>query len=484
MTSASFPDSSELAERRIGDVVAGKWRLERVLGVGGMAAVYAARHTNNLRQAALKLLHPELAANADIRRRFLREGYFANKIGHPGAVAILDDGVDGGDIFLVMELLEGESLASRRDQESGGMGVADTLRIAEQLLDVLAAAHAAGIVHRDLKPDNVFLMKDGSVKVLDFGIARLLDRPGGEDATNTGVMMGTPQYMPPEQARGRVKLIDARSDIFAVGAIVFAVLSGRHVHEAESPTESLLRAMTTPAPSLRSVVPRVSPRTALVVDRALAFEQGDRWQDARAMQAAVREALAEIDEDPASSIALAPTQLSVGKVAPAVTRAPTPVVNDVRHPRSSGGRLALVILSLGAGAAAATLVARSPLFAHVSTGGSASVMAPPPMPSSARAVALEIGDASLSDAAARDDQNAPAPETSVADAAIDALGQDTDASADADTEEDDDDGGDDEEVLFDAGRAAVAVGRAGGHATHKEAPPPVRKRHHKKRVKR
>jgi serine/threonine-protein kinase len=310
-------------------------------------------------------------------------------------------------------------------------------------------------------------MKDGSVKVLDFGIARLLDPPASEETTNTGVMMGTPQYMPPEQARGKVKLVDARSDLFAVGAIAFAVLSGRHVHEAESPNESFLRAMTTPAPSLRSVVPGVSPRTALVVDRALAFEQDDRWQDARAMQAAVREALAEIDEDPASSIAFAPTQLSLGKVAPAVTRAPTPVVNDVSHARPRGGRVALVILSLGAGAAGASWVARSPLFGHVSTGGSASVVAPPPMSSAARTVALAIGDASLPDAA------------------IDALGQDTDASAnaDADAEEEDDDGGDDEEVAFDAGRAAMAVGKAIGHATHKAAPPTVRKKHHKKPVK-
>jgi hypothetical protein len=203
------------------------------------------------------------------------------------------------------------------------------------------------------------------------------------------------------------------------------------------------------------------------------------------MQAAVREALAEIDEEPASSLEFAPTQLSIGKVAPAVTRAPTPVVNDVRHPRSSGGRVALVILSLGAGAAGASWVVRSPLFSHVSTGGGASVVAPPPIAPAARSVALEMGDASLAGAAASDHLDASAAEASVADGAIAALGEDIDASADADTEDEDDDGGDDdEEVAFDAGRAATAASKPIGHATHKATPPPVRKKHHKKKVKR
>jgi serine/threonine-protein kinase len=274
-----------------GSVVAAKWRLERVLGVGGMATVYAATHVNNGRPAAIKMLHRELAANPEVRRRFAREGYIANKVGHAGAVAALDDGVDEhGTPFLVMELLDGEPLWERADRSPGGvLSESEALVIADGVLDVLAAAHAKGIVHRDLKPDNVFLMKDGTVRVLDFGIARLREATGA-DATQTGLLIGTPAYMPPEQARGRAKEIDGRSDLWALGAILFRLLTGKPVHVAETPSEAVLQAMTAHAPPLASVLPRASPAVAEVIDRALAHAQEDRWADASAMQAAARRA--------------------------------------------------------------------------------------------------------------------------------------------------------------------------------------------------
>ena len=174
------------AQGRVGATLRDKWRLDSLLGVGGMAAVYAATHRNGAR-GAIKILHAELAVDAGVRQRFLREGYAANTVAHRGVVKVLDDDVlEDGSVFLVMELLEGESLESRRERMGGRLPPPDVLSAADQLLDVLIAAHAKGIVHRDLKPDNVFVTTDGQVKVLDFGIAKLRQTSTGSRATRTG----------------------------------------------------------------------------------------------------------------------------------------------------------------------------------------------------------------------------------------------------------------------------------------------------------
>ncbi len=277
------------AQGRVGATLRDKWRLDSLLGVGGMAAVYAATHRNGAR-GAIKILHAELAVDAGVRQRFLREGYAANTVAHRGVVKVLDDDVlEDGSVFLVMELLEGESLESRRERMGGRLPPPDVLSAADQLLDVLIAAHAKGIVHRDLKPDNVFVTTDGQVKVLDFGIAKLRQTSTGSRATRTGSAMGTPAYMPPEQARGRWELVDARSDLWAVGATMYSLLTGRLVHEAATANEQLLAAMTMPAPSV-GVGESFGPALIAVVDPALAFDPAHRWQDAASMQEAVREA--------------------------------------------------------------------------------------------------------------------------------------------------------------------------------------------------
>jgi serine/threonine-protein kinase len=476
----SITSPAELAARRIGEVVADKWRLERVLGHGGMATVYAASHKNNLRPAALKLLHPELAANADIKKRFLREGYIANRVGHPNAVAVLDDGVAGdGTVFLVMELLVGESVADRR--EKGRLNEAETLRVAEGVLDVLAAAHEQGIVHRDLKPDNVFLMKDGAVKVLDFGIARLLEPPSGEQQTQTGVMMGTPAYMPPEQARGRSSQVDGRSDLWSLGAILFACLTGRHVHEAETSNEALLRAMTTPAPELKSVLPDVDPRVAAIVDRALAFEPEQRWPTAQAMQAAVRDVLLSLDPTRVlSAPALAP---SSGRVVTAVTKAP--IVQDLAVPRSrSGGRALVLLTGLGGLILGVTLVLR------VRPMGAAAGFDPSRVPVPVSGLGAPDGATLAATAPPIDDAGVTvsldATTAAVALEAVDASDDAdvTDADVDADDDEyEDDDGGDDEDEVVDAGspsRPSAHTARQ-WHAPKKAAPHKKKKRHKKKR---
>ncbi|MGZ6090043.1 MAG: protein kinase domain-containing protein [Polyangiales bacterium] len=291
-------DPSELERRahaRVGRVLADKWHLEQLIGYGGMAAVYAARHRNGAR-AALKVLHPEVARDDTVRARFLAEGYAANKVEHPGAVRVLDDdtikdGEDKGSAYLVMELLEGESVLARVKRLGGVLPESDVLAIADDVLQVLEAAHTRGIVHRDLKPDNLFIAKgdDGRdrVKVLDFGIARIAE---SANRTAVGTTLGTPSYMAPEQARGQRDLVDGRSDLFALGATMFRLLSMRRIHDGESSAEILAKMATLPAPPLASVMPDISRSVAAIVDRALQFERDARYRDASTMLADVRAA--------------------------------------------------------------------------------------------------------------------------------------------------------------------------------------------------
>ena len=251
---AISPDVVERARARVGMVLGNKYRLDRLLGIGGMAAVYAATHRNKKR-VAVKMLHPELSIDDAVKTRFLREGYAANTVDHPGAVAVFDDDVTAdGSAFLVMELLVGETLDARADRKGGTLPLAEVLPLADQLLDVLAAAHEKGLLHRDIKPDNLFLTASGQLKVLDFGIARLRELSSTDDkATGIGSFMGTPAFMSPEQARGRWDDVDLRSDVWAVGATIFNLLSGRSVHETDSVGEQLVMAATLPAPPLISV---------------------------------------------------------------------------------------------------------------------------------------------------------------------------------------------------------------------------------------
>ncbi len=225
----SLADVDEIARGRVGRTLREKWRLDALLGVGGMAAVYAGTHRNGKR-GAVKVLHPELARSGDARARFLREGYVANAVDHPGAVAVIDDdATEDGLVFMVMELLQGSTLDALAEASPGRVLPLDVvLKAADDLLDVLAAAHANGIVHRDIKPENLFLVRDGALKVLDFGIARLKQGDGSVRATRTGDAMGTPAFMPPEQALGNWSEVDGRTDLSGRGRHdVVTLLSGR-----------------------------------------------------------------------------------------------------------------------------------------------------------------------------------------------------------------------------------------------------------------
>jgi serine/threonine protein kinase len=300
-------DESERLKQRVGKTLRGKWTLERLLGVGGMAAVYVGVHKIG-RRAAIKILHPDIAANKEIAHRFEQEAHAVNRFHHPGAVEVLDVEVtEDGAPFLVMELLEGESLADR--VERGGLSAPELLRLADELLDVLAAAHAHGIIHRDIKPDNLFVLRDGRLKVLDFGIAQMRKGAPRSVYTAMGTTIGTLTYMSPEQVAG--KEIDGRADIFAVGCTLFRIVAGRSPHQGETDLELMVKMATEPAPPLASCAPRggeVSPELCMVVDRALAFDRERRYPDARTMQDDVR-ALRQGAPPPYASSRLAASEL-------------------------------------------------------------------------------------------------------------------------------------------------------------------------------
>ena len=306
------PHGDDLAARAralVGETLNDKWHLDELLGAGGMAAVFRATHRNG-KTAAIKLLHAELSMDASLRKRFLREGYVANAVEHEGAVQVLDDGVtEEGALYLVMELLEGMSLHTRWERMNRRFTPRETLSVTHSVLGILVAAHAKGIVHRDIKPDNIFLTRDKRIKLLDFGLARLRDkepqngpqsvRGGGRFATPTGKgeLLGTPSFMAPEQALARTDEIDARTDVWSVGATMFTLLTGKAVHEAGTAHEQLIMAATKAARSIHEVEPSLPEEVRSVVDRALAFNKVARWPDARSMVQAVAAAYAAVPQE-------------------------------------------------------------------------------------------------------------------------------------------------------------------------------------------
>jgi serine/threonine protein kinase len=296
MASSDRRARDELALRRVGQLLSGKWHLEKLLGVGGMAAVYAAVHRNGTR-AAIKLFKPGFIADPGMHQRFLREGYLANRVGHPAVVHVFDDHVDerDGSAYLVMELISGESLQQWLERE-GRLPSSEVLLVADQLLDVLESAHAHGIVHRDLKPENIIVVPSGHIRVLDFGIARDID--GDPTTTYGGITVGTPAFMAPEQALGKSAQIDGRTDLYAVGAMMFSLLTGEHIHQGETVQELVLRAAWFHARKLQDVWASAPPELAAIIDRACAYDRESRFADAKAMRAAVQ---AMIDSQPSEA---------------------------------------------------------------------------------------------------------------------------------------------------------------------------------------
>ena len=315
----------EQAAQRIGTLI-GTWTVERVLGVGGMASVYLARREDGC-IAAVKILHPHLSEIPEIRKRFLREGPIGSALATVGPLCeglaqVLESGVsDDGAAYLAMEALEGETVFDRMTR-LGTLPVDEVLALAAKILDVLVVAHAHGVVHRDLKPENLHLGTDGRVKVLDFGIARVLDPlPQGvaelpeKTVTKAGVLLGTSEYMAPEQARGLIDEIDGRTDIFGLGATLFRLLAGRTIHGELTDTRLLLAAATAKAPPLATLAPAVPPAVCAVVDCALMFLQAQRYPDAGTMRSDVRALRA--GREPPYALAVAQGRIPPGSRLPA-----------------------------------------------------------------------------------------------------------------------------------------------------------------------
>jgi serine/threonine-protein kinase len=274
---------------RVGQVIAEKYRLVRLLGRGGMGEVYEARHVVVGRRFALKLLHPHLAPGSSAVPRFLREARAAGSLENAHIAAVVDFATTSDGVpFLVMEYLEGQSLA-RLLAMTGPLPVPRAVGLLLQICDGLEVAHRAGIVHRDLKPDNLFVVKhhDGSelLKILDFGIAKLVDEPNAQ-LTHSGAVLGTAFYMAPEQARGE-KQIDFRVDIYALGVIAFELLSAQKPHPGDGYNAILAHILTQPPESLSSARPGLPPALVALVEAAMAFEPAQRPSSAAAWAASL-----------------------------------------------------------------------------------------------------------------------------------------------------------------------------------------------------
>lgn len=274
------------------EVIDGKFRIVRLLGQGGMGAVYEGVHLLIHRRVAIKVLHAAVVQHREAALRFEREAQAAGRIGSKHIVEVLDLGqLPSGARYMVMEFLEGESLGTRLERQHF-LSPVELYPIVTQLLDGLGAAHRAGIVHRDLKPDNVFLQNnDGKadfVKLLDFGISKFGDSLGdsGLSMTQTGAVMGTPFYMAPEQARG-ARAVDHRADIYAAGVIMYECLTGRVPFNASSFNELLFKIALEEPPPLRSLAPHVDEELAGIVARAMARDPGRRFQSAAELRAAL-----------------------------------------------------------------------------------------------------------------------------------------------------------------------------------------------------
>jgi eukaryotic-like serine/threonine-protein kinase len=280
----------------------GHYRIDRPLGEGGMGVVYVARDLGLDRDVALKLIRADLGDPRQ-RQRFWREARAAASFNHPNICHLYEINEQQGELFIAMELLEGQTLAQRI--ADGPLTPADTVRIGLAVLSALGAIHARGFVHRDVKPSNVFLLRDDRVKLLDFGLVL----PGSTEAssaapgaalTMSGAVMGSPRYMAPEQIRGGA--VDHRADLFSLGAVLHEALTGRPVFAGSSPVEAMYAVMNERASALGG-----SPaHTALgrVIDRALAKSRGERHLDSGAFASDLRAALGDSNQTPSRGIAV------------------------------------------------------------------------------------------------------------------------------------------------------------------------------------
>ncbi|HVM03577.1 MAG TPA: protein kinase [Acidimicrobiales bacterium] len=349
-----MPDPQSLLDR----VLVGRYRAVRLIARGGMAEVWEGYDDVLARPVAIKVLHPHLAADEAFVERFRREAIAAARLAHPSIVATFDTGTDGDVTFIVMELVRGRTL---RDaiKEAGTLPPAVAVPIAAEVADALEHAHQAGLVHRDVKPANILLSEHQGetapllrVKVADFGIAKLAVPPdtAGADLTQTGAVVGTARYLSPEQVQGQTP--DARSDVYALGVVLYEMLCGRPPFQAETELATAVLHVRQAPPGLRSVARQVPEDLEAVVLQALAKDPGARFQSA----AALRRALLSVDLDTPAARAGAEDD-----AVPQVVRDPTPpagVPVVPREPTPSRAPAVVVAVLVVVAAAVVAFVAR------------------------------------------------------------------------------------------------------------------------------
>ncbi|HEY4394611.1 MAG TPA: serine/threonine-protein kinase [Polyangia bacterium] len=391
----SVPDAS-----RVGEIVGGKYRIVRLLAKGGMGVVYEAQHTVVRRRFAIKFLRRDLAERREILTRFQREAEAAGALENENVTAAVDFGIaEDGAPYILMEYLVGESLAALLERE-GRLPISRATDLVIQACAGVAAAHAAGIVHRDLKPHNLFVCRrhDGTdlLKVLDFGVAKLQVAEEASAATRTGMVLGTAAYMSPEQARGE-KMVDGQTDVYALGAILYEMLSLKRPHPGDSQNAILHHIATQPAVPLESVRGELPPALVELVGRTLASNQSERPATVAALAEGLapfarREAFAAREESGPTRGELTSTVLADGAGAAPASEVPSraaSTANDrgpAQAPRARGRGPWLAIGAgglLAAGVVAVILRRPSPSRPVDSSGPAAAAPSPAAAPPAA-----------------------------------------------------------------------------------------------------
>lgn len=273
------------------ELIAGRYELGALVGTGGMGEVYAGRDTKLDRAVALKFLRKDMASQQDLRSRFEAEARAAGRLSHPNVVGVFDTGEHDGAPYIVMELLNGRTLA---DEAATGPATEERARrVCREIVSALKMSHGQGVLHRDLKPGNVFLCHDGSVKVGDFGVAKMAE---GMDLTQAGMMLGTPAYLAPERIAGQPAT--ESTDVYAVGVILYELLAGKKPFEADTPLGLVRAIQDEPVPPLAGERPDIDRSFAAIVERAMARDPAVRYPSAAELESALQDSQAQSPQEP------------------------------------------------------------------------------------------------------------------------------------------------------------------------------------------